>query len=764
MAEKVIKNVTDIRQTSFDKLPAKDKKDLQDLSESLKEVTVSKRDWCYSYHPQEIFGQAIFDDFFGYNDNKYSFKFSDDFPEVGVLSQLEGFQFIAMLIENFGLDPKKYGDDLNGLLSDILDLVEKNGESHFDATPYLKDSTQFDGPCYLDTMTWFMSMVCSVIRLIKKDNKLVLAEDLKQRLFKHFRFCMKYITDNFIDGPENDNQKFSSGWNFTGVDKGDERKAKDYFEPSLYFTFAVSEVLIDIFSTFESTIREAETELVKDDIEAKLTGKADLEEIEDKKAQIESINKQNKLTPDEFKKEKDLFLQINNNHQPFDKDSLYALLEKQAKQAANNIWALVKDRLTEEFFAPNVVSTVSIDTIEQSITSDALFNNIFIINILMNAGIDEDKEDNINYYTKNGTSEYQKALDEYDEMRSTMRLGYDQVYQLYTNLKKENKDYKVNEYTLSFTENFSNDLLVRVQELRRAHIRVFSLMPLLVKTKTTMSEFVIRYPQYDMQLYLETILDNRYINKDGQKMWIWERDSYSTSSNYYFLSALNDFYGYYDEYELQYNPNAANNARETDRIQKEYHKFLKQEGQEIYNLEQSLKAEEEKNEALSQENERLNAEINNDTLRSALTSFVTKTIEKSISDMIAELFIREAESISDKGVNRAMVNHGQGEEEANEKGKFENSVGQLILSMLKEDMTEAVYKGYKGIKEDQVANEVAKVDKGVSRDIRNLLRLYLYQIYLGGDEGSSEFVATKGYKGIKDVLRKNEEDNNKKGY
>ena len=144
----------------------------------------------------------------------------------------------------------------------------------------------------------------------------------------------------------------------------------------------------------------------------------------------------------------------------------------------------------------------------------------------MNAGIDEDKEDAINYFTLNGSTEYNKALDAYDEIRDAIRFAYDNAYLAYTRLVKKGKEYKVNEYILNFDEKFPKELTETVKELRKAHIRVFSLMPLLVKAKTTMSEFVIKYPQYDMQIYLENILDYRVVDtvSDNDFLWVWEKD------------------------------------------------------------------------------------------------------------------------------------------------------------------------------------------------------------------------------------------------
>ncbi|MBO4667687.1 MAG: hypothetical protein J5666_06165, partial [Bacilli bacterium] len=514
---------------------------------------------------------------------------------------------------------------------------------------------------------------------------------------------------------------------------------------------------IDIFTTFEATIRQYETVEVQNEIEKVLSGDASQEEIESKKTQIKLINDESKagMPEDQLAREKSLFLRINKNLDAFAEGSLYNKLEKECKLAANDIWNLTKTKLVDEFFAPDL-STVSSDTIEQSITSDALFNNIFIINILINAGVDEDLEDIINYYTVNGSDEYNNAIDDYDEIRTIMRLGYDKVYQMYTNMKKKNIDYKVNEYTLSFTETFSNDLRFRVQELRRARIRVFSLLPLLVKTKTSMSDFVIRYPQFDMQIYLEMILDNRMHDKNGNTLWIWEDSGYSTSSNFYFLSALNDFYGYYNKYELEYSKNAYKNREAKQKIEIECIEKSKASG-EIFDLNQKLKDAFEQIEKVKEENEKLLEEVNklkNDPLRKTLTDFIYNAIKDEIENIISNLFNDVAANITKDAMSKSTSKK-DGTPVEVEDNPFEKSVQSLFTAMIKESMIDTIYQIDPSAGAENIDRKVRNMERRTSKDVKNLLLYYLAQVYRGGDgdDGGSDFVSTKGYEGIKDVLQ-----------
>ena len=746
------------QELSFDLLPESIQKKLQDLSASLKEITIDKEGWCYKYRSKKDIGKYIFDDFVKYNRDKTKkdncFIFSDEIEEVGLISQLQGVQVLAMLWEEFGLDV-----DLKKLLSLIDDVLSRiktaEGQYRFDATPYLMDTHQFDEKyAYIDSLTWFMSAACSIFRLII-NNGLDLGQERLDQLINGFVYGFKYITSSFIDVEDKSN--FSYGWNYTGESK----------TPSLYFTFAVSEVLIDIYSTFETTIRESETNLVKFEIDEKFKGSSEeyAAEIKAKKDQIEQVfvdylNTCNQ-TDEEKAREKDIFNQVNDGVGVYEEGSLYQLLEEQCKKAANDVWGLTKSKLAENFFSFDLKSNIPEEVIEQSITSDVLFNSVFIINILINAGLDEDAEDRINYYTLNESVEYKAALEEYDEMRDIMRLGYDNVYQTYVKLRKKQKDYIVNEYILTLAEDFAPDFSAKVKEMRKARIRIFSLMPLLVKTKTAMSEFVIRYPQYDMQLYLEQILDCRYLAEEGTKFWIWERDGYSSSSNYYFVNALSSFYDYYQEYELEYAKNATKNKEAKLKIREEYKKELESEGGEIYNCRHQLKEKdleiEEKNKIVEELKLKID-EFKSDPLRETLTNFVYKAIKERIEDLITDFFKGMAKDITSNAKKRATdrrngIENADTSSVAVEETSFEDSLAELLLSIMSEPMVDVLYAD--DVKPEDIDKKLIQTTKRTKIDLRKVLYYYIRQINLSGDgEGAgSDFSKTEGYKGLPGFMR-----------
>ncbi len=732
----------------FSSLPEDVRKKLQDLSPSLKEVTVDKEGWCYKYRDKKEIGDAIYRDFLAYNEEKMGkpgkFSFSDELNASGILSQLQGFQVLAGLIEEFdcALDPKR----ILALLDDILRDVTDGESVHFDATPYLPDSHQFDRKNYIDTITWFISCACSVFRLVIQKG-LELGEERKSRLVDLFGKSVDYLTQNFIDAGRE--TPFRYGWNYTENCK----------EPSLYFTFAVSEVLIDIFSTFENVIRKAETAYVQAGIERTLGHYADNAEIrleiEQKKAQVAASNaeylEQYQFSAESIAREEELFHLVNRSYAPFDGESPYRILEAQCKQAAECIWELVSGKIAEGFFGSDLVSAIDEAIVEQSITSDALFNSVFAINTIVNAGLDEDAEDKINYYTLNGSKEYEAALDDYDEMRDTLRLGYDNVYQTYIKLRKRGKEYKVNEYLLSFGEKFSEEDADNVKEMRKARIRVFSLMPLLVKTKTTLGEFVIRYPQYDMQIYLEQILEHRSVSPDGECMWIWEKEGYSSSSNYYYTSALSDFYRYYEEYELKYSKNANGNEVQKRRIREKYLAELRTDTGEIGALKRELQVALQEQGRLREEIDSLNGKIerlNDDPLRKALNEFIYAAVQERIGSLVADLFGRMAEDIASRAKERILTET----PETAEENAFVKSVRTLIASLVNEQMLGAILEDKTDPRRAEKA--LSALEKNAAADFAKVLQIYFLQIL---QEGGSNYVSSGGYRGIKAVLQREQE-------
>ncbi|MBQ8146409.1 MAG: hypothetical protein IJ039_06455 [Clostridia bacterium] len=812
------------------------KSELQDLSRVLQEVAVDKVGCFYKYRDKKDIGKKIYNAIMKkYDKDGGVFQFSDELPEAGLLSQLQGFASVVSLLEGFGLKldsesknktTKAFAEKakafIDDMIDDMLNRIYVDGRIKIGASPYNLNAV-FDEYDYIDSVTWVMSAILGVMRLhIKGDYIIDFESDKGQKIIKLYKHCLKYLLDSYIDNPSS-KRKFNCGWNFT----------KDCEEPSLYFTFAVSELLIDILTTFEDVIRVADIDLIKEIIvkehdkngflqtdrykfkqdkinQALAEAEQDtsfegygeaLEEFYDftdeEKELIKAVyskigflekeyadNKKRILdgTNKETQRQKELFKLINNVDKDeenlrdavYSDESPYKKFEDICKKSANQIWELTSEGLASEFYSSNLESKITEEIIANSVSSDAVFNVIFAINILINAGIDEDYDDKINYFATND-EEKNQATSDYDNMRDTIRLAYDNCYQYLMKLKKENKEYKIVEYNLNFEESFVKHAKI-IKEIRKEHIRVFSLMPLMVRTKTTIGEFLIKYPQYDMMIYLEHILAYRCSENDSY-LWIWENDGYSTSSNYYFISAFAAFYDYYDKYESVFHETVEGNKQAKTKIENDFHKRLQEEGiavdktiEQFIALEKEIEKQRSEISALSTEIERLE----NDPLRKVLSGFIEEILQKTIISVLTTKLSEEASRIvadaSDRVKRFAEENAGddaiepeewdafklekekrerrerkaEGREQDEPKVEsFENSMRQIILAALTaEPLGEAIYSAKPNKKErydklDQLSDSLSRLDK----DTKSAVRYYAGAIAQGKD---SYFVANKG--------------------
>lgn len=777
------------------------KSELQDLSREVQELAVGKVGCFYEYRPRNYAGSRIYSELLKkYAADKDCFVFSDDLPESGILSTAQGLAAAITVFEDFNINLKGKGEQfLEKNIDDILKKV-KIGSNKFriDASPYLNNSEIFNDIDYIDSITWIVSSILGLVRL-HIEGTYTIKDKHKNDLVALFNYCMASINNAYI-AKSKSKRKFDCGWNF----------AAGCEEPSLYFTFAVSELLLDILSTFENVIRGADVDLVSEKIKetidkngllnsSKYRDYADAinealdaanmdENVEGVEGALDSFfqfSDEEKLVISEVyqklqfirsecgehleklekngakvQREKEFFKLFNNNCAPYDEGSPYLTLEENCKKSATVIWNLTGANLASDFYSSNLEAIVTQDAIRSSVSSDAVFNVIFAVNTIINAGLDEDYEDKINYFTVNGSEEYINAVSEYDNMRDTLRLAYENCYQFLMRLKKENRDYKISEYSLSFDENFTKHAKI-VRDLRNAHIRVFSLMPLMVRTKTVIGEFLIQYPQYDMILFLEQILKYRCWDKKSDKyLWLWETDGYSTSSNYYFISALSGFYDYYETYENVYRPNAnANRAARKD-IEEKYHKALMESGKAVEKDISEFENQQKKIRDLEEQIAALQIKIegyDSNPLLSALNEYITGVIKDAIVGVLSEKLSEAATGIIAQTKSRINERAEQvktlnnidrvGIEDwarigTREKTGIEKGMSEIMLAIMAEQLGEALYSSKQTTEDREKAlDSIAKYVNRADRDVQQAMRFYLQGI---ADDKNSNFVANKG--------------------
>ncbi len=492
-----------------------------------------------------------------------------------------------------------FDDRINFSISYILNKINPNYDKEksfeenyknyvFDASPYIQEFEFTNEKSYLDTITW-------VILALQTARDLAIIEDEKKRLvLKKFEneelldnkritieydekhqsdvikeiedgivACVRMTTEMAID-VEKDGVKVNKGWSFTRVDP----EYYDTTEPSLYFSYTATTVFLGLLKGFQkyiSIFRKIEDKVV--DFLPKGFYKDywnHLEEVVKYKNEYVANRtlEARELNEEAFTEEEDAFLTSIDTIDIEDKvemanisffmnrinlgktlrneehDGYFSTVKRQSIDVARDMWGTFKNVLADNFVYPNG-KVVDEKSIENSGASNELFNGLFVCGVLLNSGYDMEVE---------GA--------EHDLLIDTLQACVQKTQRYYDALERNDEAYKVNNYVLQFIEKDPGNAKLGVI-LRKSSIKVSSLVPMLLKMNSLVSEYVIQYPQRQMKTHLVSIMKNRMINTLNQSegvnyVWCWESDGYESITNYYYIDALNAFYNYYDKYEKQY--------------------------------------------------------------------------------------------------------------------------------------------------------------------------------------------------------------------
>ena len=524
---------------------------INDCTKALLGIVKDRQDGTifYDYEKRETIGLYIYAELLDKYDDKIGFLLSDDIRESGLLTQAQGACSLDVLIGDYNVMSVLNSDDSARLkeiyvktIKYILNkVVCEDGSYLFDATPYNVDIFNNEY-AYVDSMTWVVSALLGALNFCETgsqfgENAVLFSNEDQKKMLCIISYCIKYLVDCFVDITDRNEKKLSQGWNFT----------KNCSEPSLYFTYAVSECYLDIYDTFHQVIDKHNIEekigQIKSSSKYSLESDTDVYlylTAEDRIA-YESINKDSA----EFKLKKELFDYVNGD------GDFYYTLEKQIKLAAKNAWSLVKDGIDSRFYNSNLSGIVEGSTIESSSSSDALFNNVFVINNVITGALDEEISDRLARAVDD--DEMNRIQSEYDNLLETLQAALQRTIRYNKTLQSKQKDYVINDYIISCNELFEGEVSKKSQELRKKRIKAFTISPLLVKTNNLISEFLTKYPQYEMIKYLdELLMKKRSTDRDDNYIWIWENGEYQVTSNYYYLTSLSSFYKYIDAYESRF--------------------------------------------------------------------------------------------------------------------------------------------------------------------------------------------------------------------
>lgn len=680
----------------------------------------------HTYKDKTIVGKEIFKELYArFNRTEGERKgfYMDDSMQIGILSQCQSLQALLLLASDFDLefdDVHLLGEDEEENLSirDIMDLViedvikrikTKNpGVYKFDATPY--DTGRHFNETYsnIEAITWVIPCFLQALKY-----HATIGETCKweKQLVSVISYGLQYINKSFIKSENiGSSEKLEIGWNFTN----------DCEEPSLYYSFAVCECYVDFYETFKEYLDYREA-----DRNNALT-KAMKEKLREHKEDYErdlakgdpGYNKKGKKIA-QFDTYNELALrykEINNGFEEIDPESPYGEFEANCQKLAREVWRLTKNDLADKFFYNDLNTTLSEEDISMATTSDALFNTVYIINIMLDAGLDQE----LDMKAKEADDEQaHEAAREYNNLFDSCQVASQKAFRTYEKLKSQGKEYIVEQFLVGFNEKFVVHR-EKVKELRKLRMRVFTLMPLLIRTNNVISEYLIKYPQVNMRKYLAYILENRYEEKNKFK-WIWENDGFFSCSNYYYISALGEFYSYYEQYEQKYIPEYTKNDEAQEEIKKKYYKELEAPGGDIANLRKIVKDREDEVADLKKQLDNVETPVED-----AVAGVVAAEMKRLLPAMLCEFLNETAAGLTVDDVDDTVCQK--------EHKDFNEAINNLIFASLSKIIYDQIRSG-RASKEENV-NAHITLSNNVKKDLRRCIKTYVSQIK-DSDEGRS---------------------------
>ncbi len=407
-------------------------------------------------------------------DGQLHFISDDKEQKTGFLCDVYGCAGVFSLINRMGVQlPDEYKHDLEGCVTGVFDYIENNGYNLYPYVSERKNSELFSSVYpYTGAMTWCLSLLSSV-RKATKAGLLELDQKYDDIIVRQMRKIINKFNESVI-GTADD----PLGWNYT----------LDCKKPSLFFTYSV----LEAYSDFEDNIL--------------------LEDADGNPADTE------------------LIALINENKS---NSHIEADWGKTCKKVAENVWqkykTVLKTDLVSDDFLENI-RTVTKDDLLKASSSNALFNTVYIIFILIYgyANVRDDEQ-------------------EQEDVVATMNAALQNVQRIYEQLSKENKEYVVDTYYMNYQSmhEAKGDKFMKLLNAER--LIDASIVPILVKANNIIAFYISRYPQKQMStLFLE--LFDRMNAQD----WIWDNMNYDIENTERYIEAIADFYQYYDTYEREY--------------------------------------------------------------------------------------------------------------------------------------------------------------------------------------------------------------------
>ncbi|MDE5860307.1 MAG: hypothetical protein K2H23_08020, partial [Oscillospiraceae bacterium] len=349
-------------------------------------------------------------------------------------------------------------------------------------------------------------------------------EEVKAAIRKIYLSCIKVTCDCIIKDKDGE----VLGWTFRNMGEG--------AQPSLYFSYVASTVYLGLFKRFNSSddtiskLRGFETEIcqkkdldkykfyegIADPVKREETLKwLDRNGLKDFEDYLRSFAN----APSKYE-ELDLLYNKINRGQPLTykigrEEGAFTLLKNSSVELAKTLWTEgFGDYKNKIPFQVNMAkghcfedgSLVDMDIVRKSGHSNAFFNNLFVIGIILNSAYDAELA--------------ATNPDEYDKMLNVFQLSIQNTQRCYNEIEGDGLLYKIDSYILDFSDKVDERNEELAKQLRKVNMAVIPLMPLMLKNNNLMSEYLVRYPQKQMTESLKDIIRNKK-RKGGVSSWVW---------------------------------------------------------------------------------------------------------------------------------------------------------------------------------------------------------------------------------------------------
>ena len=479
-----------------------------------------------SFKPKREIFRAVLKDLMNKRDENGVFFNGDKDRKGGYLSDVYGCTALLSLANDGSVELNKEQKEV--LVNNIRYILKEINETGFTLYPYInhfdnKISREKDGQVvedslfnhrypYTGALTWTISFLTSVKKATKKADEEVNKEehrylDLDEMTINEINRLIARIVDHFntsvikAPDPNDPNKTLYLGWSFTN----------GCTEPSLFFTYSV----LEAFSDFEDNV---------------------LDVIIDENGYVVTDGNMTR----QFKESEDDLAKQFATKNGLNGVELWA---NACASVAKNIWKVYGRTLRNDFVDDKFLEgfgVVTLDDIMKMDHSNALFNNVFLVSSLLygwtNVLIPEEEK----------------------EIVSTMEISLQNVQRAIDYLKRKNRDYIVESYTIPFTNLHKEfgDLYIRKLNYRR--LDDTTILPILIKANNMIAVYITKYPVKKMDELFEEIFDESNMS---EREVLWDDRGYDVKITERYIEAISQFYAYYIAYEEDYT-NGFKNAKE----------------------------------------------------------------------------------------------------------------------------------------------------------------------------------------------------------